>query len=249
LLLAPLSAPDMHAMYVGRWSKPDMGLDFSAVRRFAENNILWLSRNEISGTSLGTGMVLSAPDLRIATMADCMGTASGVVETAGLCHGLLGWIRIRIGDEWLSTGLDAPELHWLNAVLPLDPPLPLLAGEPVTISLQRPAKGDWTWTVQAAAGKRRHSTFLARLHNAQKLNRTAAAYQPVPNDKGEAARYVLNGMDGKASNKELATELVAAFPQWFADQRAALDFVCGLAVHYSGGTAIPQQHKTPEEEQ
>jgi len=248
LLLAPLCAPDLHAKNVGRWSEPDLGLDYSVVRRFAENNILWLSRNEIPGDLLAPGSVLSAPDFMTATQADCLGTATATAGSSGLCHGLLGWIRIRLGNEWLSTGLDAPELHWMNAVLPLGPPLPLVAGETLTMKLQRPAKGDWTWSMQAAAGTRRHSTFLAHLHNSQKLGRTTADYRPLANDKGAAARFVLNAMDGKASNKELAARLAAAFPQRFADEAAALEFVCGLSVSYGGGVERAGADRTPEQE-
>ena len=168
-----------------------------------------------------------------ATHADCRGEARCRIETSGPCHGLLGWIRIRLGDEWLSTDPASPEVHWSPAVLPLDPPLPLEAGEEITISLQRPAQGDWTWTVKAASGTRRHSSFLARADGLRRLQKMAPDFHPDLNKRGENTLRVLTMMQEGKSNQEIAQALASLDPASFPSVEEALQMVQGLALRYA----------------
>jgi SAM-dependent methyltransferase len=233
LLLAPVSAPELHAKHIRRWSDPHLGLDFSAGRRFAANEILWPGREELKALRLAAGTVISAADLTTATRADCLGKARSRIETSGLCHGLLGWLRIRLGDEWLSTDPDSPEVHWSPAVLPLDPPLPLEAGEEIAISLQRPAQGDWTWSVKAASGTRRHSSFLARADGQRRLRKMAPDYRPGLNQRGENTLRILTMMQQGKSNQEIAHALTSMDPASFPSIEEALQRVQSLALRYA----------------
>ena len=137
--MSPVAAPEMHEKYLGIWAQPADGIDFSAARRFAANDILWLSREELRAEPLASGVVLASVDLMATTKADCDGIACCEVKTSGLCHGLLGWIRIRLGTRWLASAPDEPRVHWSPVLLPLDPPLSLTAGEEIAISVRRPA--------------------------------------------------------------------------------------------------------------
>lgn len=208
LLLAPLCAPELHRHQVARWSTPVMGLDFSAIRALAANELVGVSRQQLGGAScLAPAVAIADIDLTLAQKADCAGSASCAVETSGLCHGLLGSIRIRLADQWLTTQPDAPEVHWSPVYLPLDPPLPLQAGEVITIELTRPAFGDWTWTLSAAAGTRRHSTFLASADGPEQWRRSAPAAKPGLGVRGRRALAILNGFAEGKSNAAIAAEL------------------------------------------
>jgi len=233
LLLAPVAAPDIHAKYIGRWSESNHGLDFSAARRFAANEILWLNRDELSAEQLAPAAVLSAVDLTQASRADCQGEAGFTIEKSDICHGLQGWIRIRLGDEWLSTDPAKPEVHWLPALLPIDPPLMLEQGEEIEISLQRPAQGDWTWTVKAASGTRRHSSFLARLDGPRQLRKMAPDHCPGLNLRGENTQHVLAMMQAGRSNQDIAQSLVGLDPKSFSSVEDAMQLVQGLARRYA----------------
>jgi SAM-dependent methyltransferase len=234
LVLAPVTAPELHAKYIERWSEPSIGLDFSAGRRFAANKILWLNNEELKPRLLAAGSVLSAIDLMKSEDADCNGEVRCRIETAGLCHGLLGWIRIRLDDQWLSTDPASPRVHWSPALLPIDPPLSVEAGEEITIKLQRPVRGDWTWTVKASSGVRRHSTFLARADGPRQLNRMAPNYKAELNDKGKKAFHVLEMMRSGNSNQEIAQSLFKNDQQAFRDVEEALRLVQELASTYAG---------------
>ncbi len=233
LLLAPVSAPDIHAKHVGRWSETNLGLDFSSGRRFAANEILWMNREECKTERLAAGSALSSVDLMTATQADCKGESLCRIEKSGLCHGLLGWTRICLGDQWLSTDPDSPEVHWSPVMLPLDPPLALEAGEEITISLQRPAQGDWTWTAKAASGTRRHSSFLARADGLQRLRKMAPDFLPDLNKRGENTLRVLTMMQEGKSNQEIAQALADLDPASFPSVEEALQMVQGLALRYA----------------
>ncbi len=235
LLLAPVSAPDLHARYVSRWSEPILSLDFSPARRFANNEILWLDRNDLPAQAerLAEGAVLSSVDLMTATRADCRGEVSCRVGTSGLCHGLLGWIRMRLGDHWLSTDPYGPEVHWLPALFPLDPPMQLDAAEEVRIQIQRPARGDWTWTVTAQSGTQRHSSFLAHADTARRLRRMAPDHRASLSRRGENALRILEMMREGRTNQDIARALTETESPSPPGLEAALEQVQALALRYA----------------
>lgn len=232
LCLAPVSAPALHAKHLGRWSQPHAGIDCSPARRFAANEVLWPGRKELIFQHLGQGAALTAVDLTDASHANCDGKIRCAIHTAGDCHGLLGWIRIRLGDQWLSTDPDSPEVHWSPVILPFDPPLPLCEGEDISIALKRPAGGDWTWTAEAGSGSRRHSTFLARLDGARRLKKLAPQYRPGLNPQGKHSLQALALMQQGLCNHDIAQALLATQPEAFPNQEDALALVTKLALRY-----------------
>ncbi len=232
LWLAPLEAAQLHAKHVGRWSQSVMGVDYSSARRFAANEILWLRREDFAGSSrLGGGAPLADVDLAKSSDADCNGEAVCRVETSGLCHGLLGWIRIHLLDQWLSTDPESPEVHWSPVMLPVDPPLPVSQGEELKLTLRRPARGDWTWSVTAQAGARRHSSFLASADGAKELARAAPASRPGLSPQGNRALRMLELLAQGFSNQAVADEMAAAHAM---DRGQAMQEVQRIALRYGG---------------
>lgn len=230
LWLAPLEAPQLHRDYVARWSDPVVGLDYAAGRQHAANEILWLEQKQFDGTRrLAEGVPSVDLDFHTALQADCQATARCVAQQEGLCHGLLGWIRVELDGSWLSTAPDAPEVHWRPVLLPLDPPLPLAAGDELTMQLHRPRGGDWTWSVQAPQGARRHSTFLAGAEGLAELRRVAPGTSPGLNARGHAALAALQQLHRGHTNAEAAAHLTQTEG---VEPAEALRIVQGLAARY-----------------
>jgi hypothetical protein len=175
LWAVPIMDAALHAEHIGCWSEPCFGFDLQAARRFAANELQWLEPGKSSGARLAEPARLVDLDFATATQADCDSEVSFPVQQTGLCHGILTWIRFRVGNEWLSTDPLSVPMHWSNAVFALDPPLPVEAGEALQFRLQRPGGADWSWRLKARAGVRRHSTFLSRLDNHQRLAAAAVA--------------------------------------------------------------------------
>lgn len=233
LVLAPVSVPALHAKHIGCWSTPNMELDFSAARRFAANEMLWPRREEAKASLLSPGATIAALDLHTATHADCDASAHCKIESAGTCHGLIGWIKIKLGDNWLGSGPTDPEVHWSQALLPLDPPIDLQQGEDVELRLQRPAYGDWTWTIKTASGARRHSSFLARIDGLRRLRKIAPDNRPGLGQKGEDTLRILEMMRQGFSNQQIAQALVEADKSHQRSLEKALQQVQNLALRYA----------------
>jgi SAM-dependent methyltransferase len=234
LCLAPYCDEALHAEFIGQWSDPSRALDLGSFERFAANEIIWLSREELRGELLGEGVVISEINLQEATSADCSGKAVCPVTINGPCHGLLGWIRMRLGDSWLSTSPLEPATHWKNALLPLQPPLNLQAGDAITIDLQRPVHGDWHWQVISANGKQRHSTFLSHPEGPAFFARQHADAKATLSRRGKATGKVLELIASGHTNGEIASQLLDAFPDLFGDTAAARQFALKIMLDCTG---------------
>lgn len=237
LLLTPIEAPDLHERHVAVWSVPAMGMDVTMARRFAANDIVWPARGEFSLKALAAPVRLSTCDLMTAQHAECAGSARGSALYDGTCHGLLASLRIRLGDEWLDTGPESAALHWLNPVLPLDPPLVVKEAEALQLWLRRPAGGDWYWGMRSAAGQRWHGEPMARTDLREQLHRSSPAYRPMLDARAAAMRHLLGQMDGHHSAAELATGLRELFPSQFSDAEASRRFVQDAIRRFATSTA------------
>jgi len=230
LWVCPVSAHALHARYVSGWGEPRNGIDYSAVRRLAANDILWLSRDEVPHERLAAGSIATALDLASSRDADCHARVDIAVEHAGLCHGLLGWISMRLGDRWLSTDPALAEVHWSSAFLPIDPPLEVAMGDTLSVAIERPVQGDWTWTLTAGCERRRHSSFLAGIDGFDRLRRMAPAHVPGLNARGEQTLRALELMQDGRSNIEVARSLSTWQPTAFPNVDDALRLAQGLSV-------------------
>ncbi len=233
LVLVPISAEQFHSREVGIWSQPHLGLDFSAARQRAANGLYWQRRGQYAMQRLAEPVAMTRIDLTHASKASCQGHAEYTILVQGDCHGLLAWIRINLDGEWLTTEPDAPAVHWSPVILPLDPPLRLAAGDNVSVQLDRPEHGDWTWTIEAPAGRQRHSTFLERSWTIEQLRALSPEHQPTLGADGEAALLALKMMESHVSNIAIARELLQRHSARFAGEEAALAFVRKLVARYS----------------
>jgi hypothetical protein len=232
LVLVPISSEQFHAKEIAIWSQPHLGLNFSAARPRAANGLYWQRRGQYAMQQLAEPVAITRIDLTQASKASCQGHAEYAIGVSGDCHGLLAWIRINLDGEWLTTEPDAPAVHWSPVILPLDPPLHLSAGDSVSVQLDRPEHGDWTWTVDTPAGRQRHSTFLERPWTIEQLRALSPEHQPTLGADGEAALLALTLMERHVSNIETARELRRRHAARFAGEEAALAFVRKLVARY-----------------
>ncbi len=233
LMVAPVSAPRLHEELIGAWSVPHLGIDYGPLRRFAANTFGYERRPTFLPEFLSEPRALVSSDFMSATQTDCDAGATFAVTRSAECAGVIAWIRIRLGDRWLSAGPSDPGVHWTPQLLLVDPELPVVAGESVNFRLQRPAYGDWTWQLQSEAGKRRQSTFLAQAHSIADLQKLSPTHSARLNDRGRAAQDVLSRMTGETTNEQLAAYLTGAYPRQFPDKAAAFAFVRGFSRKYS----------------
>lgn len=233
LMIAPVSAPRLHAEAVASWSTPHFGLDYSSLRRFAANQFYFERRDAFKPELLAPALALVSADLSTANSTDCDARLSFVASDDGECSGVMAWIRIRLGEAWLGTGPDDPPVHWTPQFLPIDPELSVKRGDEIAFHLHRPAYGDWTWTLQIGSEKRRQSTFMAQPRSLADLRKLAPDFKGRSNERAGAVKLGLALLDGSRTNDEIATAVREAFPRQFPDAALASSFVRNLAAKYA----------------
>ena len=98
--------------------------------------------------------------------------------------------------------------------------------------LERPARGDWTWTLHAPSGERRHSTFLGSADGLIRLSRLAPDHRPGLSRRGENALRALALMHDGHTNTEIAQILATSNPGFFASVDEALELARAMALRH-----------------
>lgn len=233
LLVAPVDAASFHDEWVGAWSRQHLGFDFSHLRRFAANRFHAGPREQYRDWPLlAAPQALVEADLTRATDTVLDHSVDFPITRAGSCSGVLGWIRLHLGGDWVGTGPHDPPLHWTPQLMPLDPPWVLAVGDTLGFSLRRPPWGDWTWMFTLGGQAQRHSTFLGQALRASDLRALALDHQPQRNAQGTVLLEALSLMGGTHARAEIAATLLARHPRQFTDLRQAQSFVEGLVRSY-----------------
>lgn len=161
------------------------------------------------------------------------GAAELIVTRAATAHGLALWFDAELfGGFRLSNAPTEPKHTYGSAFLPWPTPTPLLAGDRVEVKLDAVFTGgdyEWNWasTVRrdgqaAPVAQFKQSTFQGRPISPQSLAKKTGGFRPCRSELAEVQRFLLDRMDGTATNAELAAALRAQFPQAFPTDTAAL---------------------------
>lgn len=231
--LVPVSMPDYYLRSVSIWSEPTQGVSYTSVRQHAANNVYFDDFRECEIDYLSEPIDIHELNFSSADTASCHIARNISANARGDCHGLLGWFRMKLDDEWLTTAANCAKTHWSQVYFPLDPPLNVDAGDQLEVQLHRPQYGEWSWVVQHNGQIQKHSTFLSRPVSNEMLKKRSKNHQPDLTPRGKAALQVLQQLDGQTSSSALAQKLAASYPQLFPDEDHALRFVLHLVEQYS----------------
>ena len=125
----------------------------------------------------------------------------------------------------MSTAPDAASTHWSQVFLPIEQAAEVSAGESVSVRIDRPQYGEWTWRTQVGSSSFKQSTFLGMPMTPQKLLLASESAAASQNIAGQIQSFVLQAMDGETSSEAIATALIKKFPDRFPDQAVALRYV------------------------
>ena len=229
----PVSAPDLHRAEIAGWSEPSQGVDLGAARSYAANTVFYRGHELRGLTHLADPRTLHTLDLAADRYESVQTQTQYEIARSGLCHGWIGWLRLRLGDEWLSTSPYEPAVHWSTAFLPLDPPMAFERGELVSFTLDRAPFGDWNWSVEAPSGGQQHSTLLSSPMTMASLDRSRITHAPVLNDEGRIVSQVLSQFDGRRTVDEIAARIRRLHPQRFTSDADARTFVHRVVKRYA----------------
>jgi Methyltransferase domain len=237
LMVAPINIEKRYSETVEAWSKSAHEFDYSPLRRFAANDFISENRypsEKSTAYLLAAAKTLATEDFYTAKSIDLDRSAEFSITSEDVCHGLHGWIRIRLGEAWAATGPIDPPMHWTPLTLPVDPPIKVAPGDTLSARVRRPAYGDWTWSLATASAKRQQSSFLGQPVKLKSLALRAATAKPALNQRGKQMLDVLSQMDGTQTTAEIAKILQSRFPRRFEDEKAATRYVSNLAAGFGG---------------
>ncbi len=218
-----IDAWDGYPGHAAEFGEPE--LDYGAVRSFAANTLYYDTRENFKATTLAAPASLMEMDFTVATSADCDSEVEVQLAQGGICHGWLGWFQMRLVDKWLSTSGDPAATHWSPVFLPLEQPFQVEAGGRLGFALKRPEFGEWTWTTQYGDKSQRQSTFFSQPISPERMRKASGNYLPSLNQRGEAARWLLECMRGSSSVHELVNQLQQQYPSIFTSPAEALELV------------------------
>jgi protein arginine N-methyltransferase 1 len=135
-------------------------------------------------------------------------TTSVIAGFDGVVGGLAGWFRAELADDvWMTNAPGDPAaIDRPQALLPLESPLPVRAGDRVEVTVMaRPADHVISWRVRHPASGRRYSqsTLRGELISAVEMRRRGPDWRPALNEQGRARRIVLDYCNGHRSAAEI----------------------------------------------
>ena len=161
----------------------------------------------------------------------------------GTGHGLIVWFDATLADGVEFSNAPGGDLVYGSAFFPWQLPVPLAAGDTVSISLHADlVDGEYIWrwdtcireTGEPPRGKARFSqtTFQGMSLSLGSLRKRDACHPPLLTDEGEIDKFILNSMDG-SSLRDIAHRVFTQFPAAFSTAQSALARVSDLSEKYS----------------
>lgn len=238
LSVAVADVPKKREQIFSRWDGSRWGLDLSSALRYATNTPVHY-RNE-------PGDILSEPaqwaTIHYPKLASphVRGTVKLGIQRDGDAHGLALWFNAELfGGAAFSTAPGEPRHVYGNMLLPWPRVLPLRSGDRVEVKLDAVCTGStyvWSWATivrrddcTEPLAEFRQSKLQGRILDPAMLARRSGDYQPRLSAERQVEQFLLDRIDGQASQNEIASALRAQFPGRYRDEASALHRVIETA--------------------
>lgn len=240
--LCVISAPEKYAELVRPWENVEYKVDLSAARVWALNS--WLKYRFEPGQLLTPAVPGAVIDYREVTTADSRFAADVEIPVtrSGVAHGVGAWFDARLsGEIGFSNAPGEPDALYGRAFFPWEQPVELSEGWTVHVHLGAwPVNGRYVWRWSSRVTDHRgdivaesdQSTFRSTPPDAAQFARGAATYVPQRGREIEMDAFVLAQVSGSADLKEISGRLYREFPEEFAGEHAALDYVAACCRRY-----------------
>lgn len=174
---------------------------------------------------------------------DVLGKLAFRAKRNGTAHGICLWFETELyQDIGFSSGPESPVTIYGQLFLPWLEPVVIEEGQAILVDLQANQVGKdylWRWETEvpgANGGKRAHfrqSSFVGAIVSSRTLRRHATDHIPVLTAEGEAERFLLEAMDGRASLEEIAKNAAERFPKVYCSHEDAFERASELARKFS----------------
>lgn len=240
---AIVQAPKAYGDVVDCWEHNSLGLDLSAARGLAVNNLQHL---QVSPSQLLTEHRLwTSLDYASVECADVQGNLDWTVERAGTGHGILMWFDADLAEGiGFSNAPGSPEGIYDCVFFPWTEPVPLMPGQFLSVDLDaRLVQKDYVWRwnthIEAIPGSGTsaihfdQSQLSGVVLSPNQLHRLATDYIPQLSEEGILRRRTLELINGRLSVEGIAHRLASEFPQRFPSVREALSYAGIVSQEYS----------------
>lgn len=187
------------------WSTPVAGLDLRVVRALAANTAYTVADDGLrllAGPALAAARTVGGDETSVIEAAVRL-----QVSEAGRLDGLCGWFAAQLAPGIMITNAPGAggRINRRVTLLPLDPPVDVVAGDEVSIRLMiRPDEDQIAWQVEVTRSavfvrRYRNSSFQGLLVPDETRQGADPGRRPRLTSLGEAQRTVLSLCDGTAS--------------------------------------------------
>jgi type I protein arginine methyltransferase len=171
------------------------------------------------------------------------GKLSFRAKRGGTAHGICVWFETELYEDiGFSSGPGSPVTIYGQLLLPWLEAVVIEEGQEILVTIHANLVGKdyiWRWETEIAGGDGgkkvhfRQSTFEGTNVSSRTLRRHAIDHIPVLTAEGEAQRFLLGAMDGKASLEEIAKRAAERFPEVYSSQEQAFERVSELSRAFS----------------
>lgn len=217
------------------WEQERHGIDWTPVRRVVMNQ--WYKARLEEDALLACREMLVDLDYRSVESPNLDAAVEFRPRRAGRAHGvLLSFEADLFGGVGFSTGPESPDSIYSSAFFPIEGAPAVTPDDTVRVRFRAQLTGGdyvWTWsTVLNGKALCTQSTMKGAPLSPHDWRRSSVEHRPVLRREGEAARWILGRMDGKATAAELAKELRAEYPELYPLEGDALDRIVELTRDY-----------------
>jgi len=240
MYVAPVERP-REGVYLANWQRSFYTFDFTPAHETASNH-LQSCKLHVSHL-LDQARVLSSANLSSTINVHVDGEQTFTAERDGSLDGLGAWFEADLAEGIsISTAPPNPTESWSNIFFPFSKRIPISAGDQISARVRsRENSSQWEWQVSVAKPGTNGSDPAVRFgasgstENGEMFpdSPRSANMRPERNLEADIDLFILQRMDGKLTQTEIATALMPAFVDHFNSKGAARDRVQEVVDGYS----------------
>lgn len=159
LLIAPVEIHAEYDKYISWWSKPHYGFDFSPLRVFASNSLLFIDLRP--GVEVARAREITGVDLASFTSRVVRGVTTFKAERDADVHGFAVWFDATLANDIHVDSRRTQASSWKQGFLPLEVPIRVERGQTIEVDLETDDGKSWTWRGRVASEEFHQTTWLS----------------------------------------------------------------------------------------
>ena len=159
LMIAPVEMPAEYDKYIAWWSEPHYGFDFSPMRVFASNSLLFMNLRP----DVEVARAAEVFSVELATFESTLirGNITFTAERDAEVHGFASWFDATLAEGIHVDSRRTQQSSWKQAFLALEVPVRVARGETIEVDVETDDGKSWTWRGRVGAEEFHQTTWLA----------------------------------------------------------------------------------------